>query len=86
MTPGDVRGGELVAILRRRAPHLEALFRRFRVSPEEALKVLDEAVLEVQLRCARPEDMEGRLMRAVKRGCAALLDERRRSARETKVD
>jgi hypothetical protein len=86
MTPGDVRGGELVAILRRRAPHLEALFRRFHVSPEEALKVLDEAVLEVQLRCARPEDMEGRLMRAVKRGCAALLEERRRSARETKVD
>jgi len=86
MTPGDVRGGELVAILRRRAPHMEALFRRFRVSPEEALRVLDEAVLEVQLRCARPEDMEGRLMRAVKRGCASLIEERRRAALDTESD
>lgn len=77
MTPDDPRGGKLVAILRRRAPRLEALFRRHGLSPEEALTVLDEAVLEVQLRCTRVEDMEGRLMRSVERGCAAVLRERR---------
>ncbi len=80
MTPGDARGGDLVEMLRHLAPRLEALFRRFGVAPDEAAPILDEAVLEVQLRCSRPPDMEGRLLRAVERGCAALLAERRRKA------
>lgn len=82
MTPKDSRGAELAAILRRRAPHLEAMFRRHGLSPDEAYSVLDQAVLEVQLRCYRTGDMEGRLMRSVERGCAALLEERRRQALE----
>jgi hypothetical protein len=53
------------------------------VSPDEAYSVLDQAVLEVQLRCYRAGDMEGRLMRSVERGCAALRDERRRRVLET---
>ena len=67
-------------MLRRLAPRLEALFRRFGVSPDDAVPILDEAVLEVQLRCNRPAEMEGRLLRAVERGCATLLAERRRQA------
>lgn len=82
MTPKETRGEALAAILRRRAPDLEALFRRHGVSPEEAYSVLDQAVLEVQLRCYRAGDMEGRLMRSVERGCAAILEERRRRALE----
>ncbi len=80
MTPGDARDGNLAELLRRLAPRLEALFRRFGVSPDDAVPILDEAVLEVQLRCSRPPDMEGRLLRAVERGCATLLAERRRQA------
>ncbi len=80
MTPGDARGGDLAEVLRRLGSRLEALFRRFGVSPEEAVPILDEAVLEVQLRCSRQPDVEGRLLRAVERGCAALLAERRRKA------
>lgn len=75
----DARGTELVAILRRRSADLEATFRRHRMSPDEALVVLDEAVLEVQLRCARIEDMEARLLRAVGRGCSAVLEARARA-------
>ena len=82
MTPKETRGEELAAILRRRSPDLEALFRRYGLSPDEAYSVLDQAVLEVQLRCYRAGDMEGRLMRSVERGCAAILDERRRKALE----
>ena len=80
MTPGDARGGDLAELLQRLAPRLEALFRRFGVSPDDAVPILDEAVLEVQLRSGRPSDMEGRLLRAVERGCEALLAERRRQA------
>lgn len=80
MTPRDARGGDLGEVLRRLAPRLEALFRRYGVSPEEAAPILDEAALEVQLRCSRPPDMEGRLLRAVERGCTALLAERRKKA------
>jgi hypothetical protein len=83
MAPKETRGEELVAILRRRAPDLEALFRRYGVSPDEAYGVLDQAVLEVQLRCHRTADMEGRLMRSAERGCIALLEDRRREALET---
>lgn len=83
MTPKETRGEELAAIIRRRAPHLEALFRRYGLSPDEAYAVLDQAVLEVQLRCYRAGDMEGRLMRSVERGCAAVQDERRRKVLET---
>lgn len=75
----DARGTRLVEILRRRSADLEASFRRHRMSQDEALTVLDEAVLEVQLRCARIEDMEARLLRAVARGCAAALEDRRRA-------
>lgn len=82
MAPKDTRGEELVAILRRRAPDLEAMFRRYGVSPDEAYSVLDQAVLEVQLRCHRTGDMEGRLMRSAERGCVALVEERRRRALE----
>ena len=82
MTPKDSRGEGLPAILSRRASHLEALFRRYGLSPDQAYSVLDRAVLEVQLRCYRTGDMEGRLMRSVERGCAAVLDERRRRALE----
>lgn len=67
-----------MAILRRRSADLEATFRHHRMSQEEALTVLDEAVLEVQLRCSRIEDMEARLLRAVARGCSSVLEERRR--------
>lgn len=82
MAPKETRGEELVAILRRKAPDLEALFRRYGVSPDEAYGVLDHAVLEVQLRCHRTADMEGRLMRSVERGCLAVLEDRRREALE----
>lgn len=82
MTPKETRGEELAAILHRRAPNFEALFRRYRVSPDEAHSVLDQAVLEVELRCYRTADMEGRLMRSVERRCAAILEERRRRALE----
>lgn len=82
MTPKETRGEELAAIIRRRAPHLEALFQRYGVSPDEAYSVLDQAVLEVQLRCYRAGDMEGRLMRSVERRCAAILEGRRRRALE----
>ena len=82
MAPKETRGEELVAILRRKAPDLEALFRRYGVSPDEAYGVLDQAVLEVQLRCHRTADMEGRLMRSVERGCIAVLEDRRREALE----
>lgn len=82
MAPQESRGEELVAILRRQAPRLEELFRRHGVSPDEAYTVLDQAVLEVQLRCHRAEEMEGRLLRSVERGCRALLKERRREALE----
>lgn len=82
MAPKETRGEELVAILRRQAPDLEALFRQYGVSPDEAYGVLDQAVLEVQLRCHRAADMEGRLMRSVERGCVALLEDRRRDALE----
>ncbi len=71
---------DLVAILRRLAPRLETMFRRFGVPPSEAAEILDEAVLEVQLRAARTPDCEGRLMRAVERGCRERLAERRRKA------
>lgn len=77
----DGRGTELVAILRRRTADLEAAFRRHRLSQDEALTVLDEAVLEVQLRCARIEDMEARLLRAVGRGCSAVLEARAKAER-----
>lgn len=77
----DGRGTELVAILRRRTADLEATFRRHRLSQDEALTVLDEAVLEVQLRCARIEDMEARLLRAVARGCSAVLETREKAER-----
>lgn len=77
----DGRGTELVAILRRRTADLEASFRRHRLSQDEALTVLDEAVLEVQLRCARIEDMEARLLRAVARGCSAVLEARAKAER-----
>lgn len=77
----DGRGTELVAILRRRTADLEATFRRHRLSQDEALTVLDEAVLEVQLRCARIEDMEARLLRAVSRGCSAVLEDRAKAER-----
>ncbi len=80
MTPGDAQGGDLAEVLRRLAPRIEALFRRFGVSPDEAAPILDAAALEVQLRCSRRPDMEGRLLRAVERGCEALLAERRRQA------
>lgn len=80
MAPKETRGEELVAILRRKASDLEALFRRYGVSPDEAYGVLDQAVLEVQLRCHRTADMEGRLMRSVERGCVAVLKDRRREA------
>jgi hypothetical protein len=73
---------DLVAILRRLAPRLEAMFRRFGVAPSEAAEILDEAVLEVQLRAARTPDCEGRLLRAVERGCRERLVERRRRALE----
>jgi hypothetical protein len=82
MGPKDPRGEELAAILSRRAPHFEALFRRHGLSPDQAYSVLDRAVLEVQLRCYRTGEMEGRLMRSVERGCATVLDERRRQAPE----
>ncbi len=68
-----------MAILRRRSAELEATFSRHRMSQDEALTVLDEAVLEVQLRCARIEDMEARLLRAVARGCSAVLEARTRA-------
>lgn len=42
--------------------------------------ILDEAVLEVQLRASRTPDCEGRLMRAVERGCKERLEERKRNA------
>ena len=60
---------DLVAVLRRLAPVLEAMFRRYGITPDEAAVVLDEAVLEVQLRASRTPDCEGRLLRAVERGC-----------------
>lgn len=69
----------MVTILRRRSADLEATFRRHRMTQEEALTVLDEAVLEVQLRCSRIEDMEARLLRAVARGCSAVLEDRRQA-------
>jgi len=71
---------DLVAVLRRLAPRLEAMFRRFGVAPSEATEILDEAVLEVQLRASRTPDCEGRLLRAVERGCRERLTERRRRA------
>lgn len=83
MAPRESRGEELVAILRRLAPRLEELFLRYGVSPDEAYAVLDQAVLEVQLRCHRTGEMEGRLMRSVERGCLALLEDRRREALES---
>lgn len=83
MAPQESRGEELVAILRRVAPRLEELFRRHGVSPDEAYEVLDQAVLEVQLRCHRIGEMEGRLMRSVERGCLAVLEDRRRESLET---
>ena len=60
---------DLVALLRRLAPVLESTFRRYGIPPDEAAVVLDEAVLEVQLRASRSPDCEGRLLRAVERGC-----------------
>jgi hypothetical protein len=60
---------DLVAVLRRLAPVLEATFRRYGITPDEAAVVLDEAVLEVQLRASRTPDCQGRLLRAVERGC-----------------
>lgn len=83
MAPRESRGEELVAILRRLAPRLEKLFLRYGVSPDEAYAVLDQAVLEVQLRCHRTGEMEGRLMRSVERGCLALIEDRRREALES---
>lgn len=80
MTPKETRGEELAAILRRRASHFEVLFLRHGVSADEAHSVLDQAVLEVELRCYRTADMEGRLMRSVERRCAAILEERRLDA------
>ena len=71
---------DLVVLLRRLAPRLEAMFRRFGLAPSEAAEILDEAVLEVQLRAARTPDCEGRLLRAVERGCRERLAERRRRA------
>jgi|GEM_PF-1686682 len=71
---------DLVAALRRLAPRLEATFRRYGVTPAEAAVILDEAVLEVQLRASRTPDCEGRLMRAVERGCTERLEERKRKA------
>lgn len=83
MAPKESRGEELVAILHRLAPRLEELFLRYGVSPDEAYTVLDQAVLEVQLRCHRTGEMEGRLMRSVERGCLALIEDRRREALES---
>jgi len=73
---------DLVVLLRRLAPRLEAMFRRFGVAPSEAAEILDESVLEVQLRAARTPDCEGRLLRAVERGCRERLAARRRRALE----
>jgi hypothetical protein len=64
---------DLVALLRRLAPVLEATFLRYGITPDEAAVVLDEAVLEVQLRASRSCDCEGRLLRAVERGCEAAV-------------
>lgn len=71
---------DLVAALRRLAPRLEATFRRYGVTPSEAAVILDEAVLEVQLRASRTPDCEGRLLRAVDRGCKERLESRKRKA------
>ena len=76
----DARGKALVAILRRRSGDLETIFHLHGLTQGEALTVLDEAVLEVQLRCARIEDMEARLLRAIHRGCDGALEDRRRAA------
>lgn len=73
------RGRALVEILRRRTDHFEASFRRHEMSQAEAFTVLDEAVLEVQLRCTRIEEMEPRLLRAVERGCQAAVQRRCRA-------
>lgn len=73
---------DLVSILRRLSPRLEEMFRRYGVAPSEAAEILDEAVLEVQLRAARTPDCQGRLLRAVERGCRERLSERRRKALE----
>ncbi|MGD2114330.1 MAG: hypothetical protein PVG07_04715 [Acidobacteriota bacterium] len=77
---------DLVALLRRLAPNLEATFRRYGVTPEEAAVVLDEAVLEVQLRASRTPDCEGRLLRAVERGCEERVRRRRCAAEGRRED
>lgn len=71
---------DLAEILRRLAPRLEQMFRRHGVTPSEAAEVLDDAVLEVQLRASRTHDREGRLLRAVERGCQERLEARKRHA------
>lgn len=71
---------DLVATLHQLAPRLETLFRRYGVAPADAATILDEAVLEVQLRASHTPDCAGRLMRAVERGCRERLKERRRRA------
>lgn len=60
---------DLAAALHRLAPRLEKTFRDYGVTPEEAAVVLDEAALEVHLRASQIGDCEGRLLRAVERGC-----------------
>lgn len=74
------RGFDLAEALRRLAPRLERMFRRHGVTPSEAAGVLDDAVLEVQLRASRTHDCEARLLRAVERGCKERLEARRRQA------
>ena len=71
---------DLAAALRRLAPRLEEMFRRYGVTPPEAAEVLDDAVLEVQLRASRTHDCEGRLLRAVERGCKERQEARKRHA------
>lgn len=67
---------DLAAALHRLAPRLASTFRDYGVSPDEAAVVLDEAVLEVHLRASRTGDCEGRLLRAVERGCRERVKRR----------
>lgn len=80
MPPDDFLGRELARVLERLAPRLEDLFRSQGIGPEKAAPLLDHAVLEVQLRCKDPSEVEQRLLRAVARGCEAEVAKRQRAA------
>jgi hypothetical protein len=61
-------------------PRLEELFRAHRVLPEEADRILAEALAEVRLRAPHPRELEARLVHAVERRC------RRRAAIDPQED